>query len=287
MAKGFEKWAPVIALGAFAAWAATRGGKRGQAAPLPSTTANGGFLVPPPPTFPEVRGQDEISSLRAWGYPYVPGIAKVSRDNPGLPEYVAALDALLNRRRAQESSKGAGDAGELYWDPSGQLMFEYYTPNTLRQVVTTAAGYFQIPAEWIWGQLYAESRRDPKARWYGGSVSKAVAAGTSALGIAQQTRTQYDREKAAGGVLNTSGHHLSVVPHMAIWRMAEALRRGAEENGGRLLTPDQVVSWWERGELYGPQGEGAHISKHGPSVHKPDTSTFFFGGDVPPWDNFR
>ena len=73
------------------------------------------------------------------------------------------LSAVLGKRRERESD--GYPAGTLYWDAAGQGMFDYYTPNQLREVVTTAAGYFQIPAEWIWGQLYRESKRDPRTRW--------------------------------------------------------------------------------------------------------------------------
>ena len=73
---------------------------------------------------------------------------------------------------------------------------------------------------------------------------------------------------------------------MAIWRMAESMRRGAEAKGD-MLTPDEAVSFWERGELYGPKGEGDYILKYGPSVYKPDKSQTYFGGNVPPWQNIE
>lgn len=281
--KGMERWLPVVALGGFAAWMAFRG--KGAASPLPQSPgqpAGSAWRPPAPPEFLPLTDDQADMLLQSWSYPYIPGVANVSRDNPALSDYVSALSAVLAKRRTKSSNEGA--AGDLYWDPTS--MYAYYTPNTLRQVVLTAAGYYQIPAEWIWGQLWAESKRDPRARWFGGSASAAINAGTTALGIAGETRTQFERERAAGGTLHNGLHALNVVPHMAIWRMAEAMRRGAEAKGD-LLTPDEVVWFWEEGSTGGPKGAGNHIKKYGPSVYKPDKSEVYFGADVPPWMNIR
>lgn len=276
MAGALERWGPVIALGAFAAWVSTRargGAKAALPAPSPRTAVSE-WRAPPPPTL-----EPPASLLPEWAFPYIPGIARVDKDSPDTADYITSLSTLFGLKNPK--------TGKLYWDPRAAGLEEYYTPNTLRKVAITAAGYHAIPAEWIWGQLMKESRRNPSQMWTEGGPSAAILAGSSGLGIAQQTRTQYRRERDAGGRMHRIGPHAwGIIPHLAIWRMAEAMRRGAEE-AGRNLTPDEAAAYWDRGSLATVAGEGKHILRYGPSVYKPDKSAESFSADVAPWQNME
>lgn len=154
----------------------------------------------------------------------------------------------------------------------------HYNLSRLRRIARAAAKAWGVPAEWVWGIMWRESKWTPIGV-YGHSAEKARAVaggkGSSAYGMAQMLGSRFRGEKSwaqsryPGAITWT--HQDLVDPKRTIWTVAASLRRAVEKHGAANLTASGnrlLGQWWASPgrDTAGSERKARDIRDKGPDV---------------------
>lgn len=165
------------------------------------------------------------------------------------------LDRITIRNPAEDPKKYKLQLKEM-WSQNEKDIRERFPIERMRAICQAAANYYDIPPEWIWGTIWAESARyphqPPKAT---GTSSPEKFPKDTGIGLLQTTRSRhqsnvkrYNKYASQEGKPEIWWEHSQVAdPRLALWEKAADFYALKKRHGD--ITPEQIGAW-QMGGLY-------------------------------------